>query len=269
MKKTMFQKTVKMRNKTSISYRSEVIAYAKKQYGTLPEYPWRYLPGYTVFRHTDSRKWYGLIMDVPTEKLGIHGKDTVDILEVKCDPILSGSLINGKGICPAYHMKQGGWISVLLDGSVEKTLIFSLLDMSYELTSKQKRNRRFSQGRQEWIVPANPKYYDLRKAFSENEEIIWKQSSNIAVGDVVCLYVAAPVSAVLYRCEATEVNIPYRYDDGNVHMDHVMKLKKLEQYEPSFLSLEKLKSYGISAVRGPRRIPRSLICEMERHRYEQ
>ena len=197
-----------MRNRPSVSYRSEIIAYAEKQYGTTPEYLWQSIPGYAVLRHRDSRKWYGLIMDIPAEKLGIQGKGTVDILEIKCDPILSGSLLNGKGILSAYHMKQGGWISVLLDGSVEKTLIFSLLDMSYELTSKRKKNSRFSQGHQEWIVPANPKYYDLQKAFSDNEEIIWKQSSNIAVGDVVCLYVAAPVSAVPYRCEATEVNIP-------------------------------------------------------------
>ena len=42
------------------------------------------------------------------------------------------------------------------------------------------------------------------------------------------------VSAVLYRCEATEVNIPYHYDDGNVHMNHVIRLKNLDQYNPSF-----------------------------------
>ena len=79
----------------------------------------------------------------------------------------------------------------------------------------------------------------------------------------------SPVSAVLYRCEATEVNIPYHYDDGNVHMNHVMRLKKLDQYNPSFLPFEKLKAYGIGAVRGPRRMPHSLICELERNRYEQ
>lgn len=258
-----------MRNKPSVSYRSEIIAYAEKQYGTTPEYLWRAIPGYAVLRHEDSRKWYGLIMDVPAEKLGIRRKITVDILEIKCDPILSGSLINGNGIRSAYHMKQGGWISVLLDGSVEKTLIFSLLDMSYELTFNRRTGKKLPTGPQEWIVPANPKYYDLQKAFSENEEIIWKQSNNIAVGDVVCLYVTAPVSAVLYRCEAIEVDIPYRYDDGNVHMDHVMRLKKLEQYEPSFLPFEKLKAYGIGAIRGPRRMPHSLICELERNWHEQ
>lgn len=258
-----------MRNKPSSSYRSEVIAYAKKQYGTTPEYLWRSIPGYAVLRHGDSRKWYGLIMDVPAEKLGMRGKTTVDILEIKCDPILSGSLTGGKGIRPAYHMKQGGWISVLLNGSVEKSLIFSLLDMSYELTSKRKKRKELLTGRQEWIVPANPNYYDLQKAFSENEEIIWKQSSNIAVGDIIFLYVAAPVSAVLYRCEATEVNIPYHYDNGKVHMDHVMRLKKLEQYEPSVLPFEKMKTYGIGVIRGPRRMPHSLLCELERNRHEQ
>ena len=46
------------------------------------------------------------------------------------------------------------------------------------------------------------------------------------------------VSAVLYRCEATEVNIPYHYDDGNVHMNHVIRLKNLDQYNPSFLPFD-------------------------------
>ena len=82
------------------------------------------------------------------------------------------------------------------------------------------------------------------------------------------LCIHASVSAVLYRCEATEVNIPYHYDDGNVHMNHVIRLKNLDQYNPSFLPFEKLKAYGIGAVRGPRRMPHSLICELERNRYE-
>ena len=46
-------------------------------------------------------------------------------------------------------------------------------------------------------------------------------------------------------------------------------MKKLDQYNPSFLPFEKLKAYGIGAVRGPRRMPHSLICELERNRYEQ
>ena len=88
-----------------------------------------------------------------------------------------------------------------------------------------------------WIAPANPKYYNLEKAFSESETILWKQSSHVSVGDLVYLYIAAPVSAIRYKCQAVEVDSPYQYDDGKVHMNHVMKLKYLEQYEQSLLTL--------------------------------
>ena len=62
------------------------------------------------------------------------------------------------------------------------------------------------------------------------------------------------VSAVLYRCEATEVNIPYHYDDGNVHMNHVIRLKNLDQSEPYFLTFEALTACRIGEVRETRRM---------------
>lgn len=37
----------------------------------------------------------------------------------------------------------------------------------------------------DWIVPANPKYYDVCKAFEQSDEIIWKQSNNILAGDTI------------------------------------------------------------------------------------
>ena len=191
------------------------------------------------------------------------GNGSVDILEIKCDPKLIVSLLNNKGIRTAYHMKSGGWISIMLDGSVDKRQIFSLLDMSYKLTDKKRYPMTIHQ---EWILPVNPRFYNLQKAFSKKNKIIWKQSNRIAVEDIVYRYVAAPISAILYRCEATEVDIPYHYDDGNIHMSRVMRLKKIKPYCPSFLPIERLKSYGIGSVRGPRRMPYNLIYELERKR---
>ena len=81
--------------------------------------------------------------------------------------------------------------------------------------------------------------------------------------DRVFLYVAAPVSAILYQCQAVEVDIPYKYDDGKLHMSRVMKLKRLAEYAPDFLTWNKLKEYGVSAVRGPRSMPDSLLREIE------
>lgn len=268
MKKIACSKKVKINNKSSISYRDDVISYAMGKYGTHPEYLWRSMPKYAVLRNKTNQKWYGLIMDVPAEKLGMQGDNVIDILNIKYDPGLSDYLLDQNGILPSYHMKKKGWISVLLDGSVEKKLLFSLLDMSYEIVAGKKLSGK-SPRHQEWIVHVNPKLYDLPKAFAENEDIIWKQSSNINVGDIIYLYVASPISAVLYCCEAITVDIPYQYADENVHMSRVMRLKKIKQYSPSFLPFSRLKSYGINAVRGPRRIPYSMSCELERHRHEQ
>ena len=63
----------------------------------------------------------------------------MDILDIKCDPILIGSLRGKPGILPAYHMNKDKWITLLLDGSAERGDIEALLAMSYELTVSKPR----------------------------------------------------------------------------------------------------------------------------------
>ena len=112
-----------------------------------------------------------------------------------------------------------------------------------------------------WIVPANPKYFDIIQAFKKNNEIIWKQSSNIKKGDIVFMYVASPISAILYKCVVTEVNIPYDYEDKNLRINKVMKIKLLKKYNKKFMTFEKLNNYGITAIRGQRSCPDNL-CQV-------
>ena len=245
--------------------REEILKYAFTQYGTEPEYLWKTSPLYAVLRHVENRKWYGVLMNVPRERLGLPGKADVDILNVKCDPVLGGSLRLQAGFLPGYHMKKDSWISILLDGTVDLDMIFSLLDMSFRETSMQKKKRLPRMGGQrEWIVPANPKYYDVQKAFQEQDVIVWKQSSHVAVGDIVYLYVAAPVSAILYRCQAVEVDIPYDKEPGELNITRVMRIKKLNEFSADAYPLEKLKSYGVSAVRGPRNMPSGLSLKIRK-----
>ena len=81
-------------------------------------------------------------MDVPKSKLGLRGDGMIDVVNLKCDSVLIGSLRLEKGIFPAYHMSKDKWISVALDGSIDDEQIKMLLDMSYELTAlkiKQKK----------------------------------------------------------------------------------------------------------------------------------
>ncbi len=114
--------------------RSEILKYAKDYFGTEPDYPWDDEPEYAVLRHGKSRKWYGLIMKISLRRLGIESDEPADILNVKCDPALIGSLILKKGYFPAYHMSKEHWLTVILDGSVPLDGIIALLCISYDLT---------------------------------------------------------------------------------------------------------------------------------------
>lgn len=252
------------KGKGTVSLRGEILQFASDCFGTEPDYPWTSSPTYAVLRHEDNKKWYALIMDLPRERLGLAGEGNIDVVNLKCDPVLIGSLRREKGFLPAYHMNRESWITVLLDGTVEAEQIYPLLEMSFELTaSRRGKQRNGFSGPRTWLVPANPKYYDLQKAFSESETILWKQSSHIAVGDTVFLYVAAPFSAILYQCKVVEVNIPYHYDDENIRMSRVMRLQRLREFPPDFLTFDKLKDHGVFAVRGPRSMPDSLLREIE------
>lgn len=120
--------------------REEIFIWCKRQYGTEPDYPW--LDCNAVLRHRDTRKWYGLVMEVARDKLGLPGEGTIQVMNVKCDSLLIGSLREKTGFLPAYHMNKENWITILLDGSVPEEEIKSLLDMSYQMTGNQPKNKK-------------------------------------------------------------------------------------------------------------------------------
>ncbi len=111
--------------------------YISYYYGVTGEYPWVQYPGYTVYRHSSNKKWFAVVMNLPKAKLGLKEEGTVDVVNLKCDPVMIGSLHKENGIFPAYHMNKTYWISVLLDGSVEDEKIKWLLDLSFDLTGKK------------------------------------------------------------------------------------------------------------------------------------
>jgi len=122
--------------------KEQLIKYITEKYNTDKEYPWIKYPNYVVFRHQENRKWFALIMDIPQNKLGLAGNEIIDVLNVKCDPIIISSLREESGVYPAYHMNKASWITIALDGSVDNEKIKWLIDMSFELTSiKKKRSK--------------------------------------------------------------------------------------------------------------------------------
>ena len=59
------------------------------------------------------------------------------------------------------------------------------------------------------------------------------------------------------------MDIPHNHVDEHLRIRRVMKIRLLEEYDPAFLPLERLKEHGVCAVRGPRRMPESLLYEIE------
>lgn len=239
--------------------RETVFAYIKKKYKASPEYPWAKYDSNAVFRHGDNKKWFALVMTVGKEKLGLSGDDSVDVINLKIDDMMFRDiLLREKGILPAYHMSKEHWITVLLDGTVEQDQIYDLIDVSFSATASRKKKEKIRPPK-EWIIPANPKFYDIEHAFDDTDLIDWKQSGSMKVGDTVFLYVAAPVSAILYQCRVMEVDIPYHYQDRNLTITTLMRIKLLRRYDPGQFTFDRLKEeYGIYAVRGPRGVPNSL-----------
>ena len=120
-----------------------VVEYIKTKFDSAPEFLWARTPNNAAFRYRGNRKWFAaLLMDLPGQTLGLPEPGRVDVLNLKCDPRMIGSVVDGKRYLPGYHMNKEHWISVLLDGSVPADEIFLLIDMSYSLISEKKRTPR-------------------------------------------------------------------------------------------------------------------------------
>lgn len=43
------------------------------------------------------------------------GEGTVDVLNLKCEPLMTAPCSHEPGVLPAYHMNKEHWITILLD----------------------------------------------------------------------------------------------------------------------------------------------------------
>lgn len=123
------------------SQRGRLFSHLQEHYNTQPEYLWESTPDAAIFRHPASGKWYALFMSVPADRIGLEG-GPLEILNVKCDPILIGALRSEPGFFPAYHMNKSTWVTIQLDGPVSDEQIIPLLEDSYDSVRPKVKKRR-------------------------------------------------------------------------------------------------------------------------------
>ncbi len=119
--------------------RQELTDYIFDAFSVEADYPFPRDDVSCVFRHTDNRKWFGIMMKIPYRTLGMNRDGETDIVNVKCDPVLMGTFRGRPGFRPAYHMNKDKWITILLDGSAGREEITALVDMSFRMTETKLR----------------------------------------------------------------------------------------------------------------------------------
>ena len=120
--------------------RQAFLDYCLNTYGTAADYPFDGDFETAVFRHTDNRKWYAIVMRVSRRKFGCDHDEVVDVVNLKLPGELFGSFDASDGVYPAYHMNKRHWISVLLPDT-QDDLIDLLVNASYEATKDKKKRR--------------------------------------------------------------------------------------------------------------------------------
>lgn len=116
---------------------NHVLQFAKQTYGTTEEYLWARLPDAAIMRRPDNRKWYIVFMTIDRRKVGLEGTGTIELIDLKADPLLVDALRARPGFLPAYHMNKLHWVTIMMDGTVPAEDICELVRHSYDCAGKK------------------------------------------------------------------------------------------------------------------------------------
>lgn len=239
----------------STNLKERVATYVQEAYGTEPEQQWEKYPEFLTLRGPTG-KWYGLIMTIPWDRLGIARKGVVDVMNVKLPIAEIAALTDNERYFPAYHMNKKYWLTVLLEGGASWDDVRHLVDESYALTQtggRKEQKKTAKRGTQEWLIPSNLKYYDLIKAFNATDTLAWHYHVDIQVGDCVYMYVTAPSSAILYKCVVTEIGLSPD-EKGRKRF----RMQRLARYPRDLITVDVMRQCGSGPVRSERSMPAAL-----------
>lgn len=163
---------------------------------------------------------------------------------------LATELTGGKwGVAgPRYFKYKGEWLNDLRAKAEGRTVSSRVEDV--------------------WVIPCNPKYYDIVGAFSKFDVIEWSQTTNINAGDTVFIYVGEKYKSIMFKCEVISANLhgdrsneDYIFYEG---MDKdpdacYMKLRLLHKYKIGELPLRELRENGLTNVQGRSKVTRQLL----------
>ena len=214
-----------------------------EKYKVYPEFLWDKYPSYGIFRSKSSNKWFAAILNIDKSKVINSESGEIEIINVKVSDLVN-SYLKEKGIFPAYHMSKKSWITIILNDTCKDEKIMNLIDISYELVNKKST----------WIIPANPKVYDIVSDFKKSDIMTWKHQNSMELGDIIYIYMTKPMGYIKYKCQIIDIN------------NNIMTIKLIKEFDDNLLTLDLFNNYGLKSVRSPRRIPDKLNSFLEKIR---
>ncbi len=224
----------------SFNQTNRIVNEITKKYNVSPEFLWDKYPNYGIFRSKTSNKWFAAILNVDKSKVINNESGEIEIINVKVDDLVNDYL-KEKGIFPAYHMSKKSWITIILNDTCKDEKIMDLIDISYELVNKKST----------WIIPANPKVYDIVSDFKKSDIMTWNHQSSMELGDIIYIYMTKPMGYIKYKCQIIDID------------DNIMTIKLIQEFDDNLLTFDLLNNYGLKSVRSPRRIPDKLNSFLE------
>ncbi|MEE8808641.1 MAG: MmcQ/YjbR family DNA-binding protein [Lactimicrobium sp.] len=190
-------------------------------------------PSIGVFHHDDGR-WFAFLSPVMRSKVFPDGDDTTtEVLVFRSDD--KENLLKQAGFGRAWHMNQQRWVSLEMNDTVNDADVLSLLEQAGVLVGGPACHA--------WLLPANPKQFDVIAALQNTDTITWHKDANVLVHDRVYLYYARPYGCILYQFEVIGVD------------DKEMVLQVRERYARGQIDLAFLKEIGLRAPRSLRHLP--------------
>lgn len=112
----------------------EVIQYIESKYGDNLEFLWEKFDNNAIWRNKQNQKWYGVILTISEEKLGIKSDKIVEAIDLRYQKEKIENIVDNEKVFPGYHMNKKSWITIKLDESVDTDTIIELIDNSYNLS---------------------------------------------------------------------------------------------------------------------------------------
>ena len=106
----------------------------KNKYGDDPQFMFKRLPSFGVFKNPQTNKWYAMIMNAKTDNADKAKGEEIEILHIKLTDKKTEILSPREGLNPSFNKH---WRSIVLDGILSDDEIMEFIDKSHTFTVKK------------------------------------------------------------------------------------------------------------------------------------